>query len=126
MGSRASALAAEEDSTAAADYAASQAALNATAQLQAASQNGGNFNPELDAELRRRFGVFGPGVIGSDRDLTMTNDQVRVTFNTRGGLPVAATLQDGYTRYGGRGPVSLWVREQSDMNVAWLSMWSQS
>ena len=112
-------LTAEEDSTAAADYAASQAALNATAQLQAASENDGNLNPELDAELRRRFGEFGPGVIGTDRDLVMSNDQVRVTFSTRGGLPVAATLQDGYTRYGGDEPVSLWVREQSDMNVAW-------
>ena len=58
-------------------------------------------------------------MIGTDRDLVMSNDQVRVTFNTRGGLPVAATLQDGYTRYGSDEPVSLWVREQSDMNVAW-------
>ena len=87
--------------------------------LQAASPSDTTRNAELDAELRRRFGVFGPGVIGTDRDLVMSNDQVRVTFNTRGGLPVAATLQDGYTRYGSDEPVSLWVREQSDMNVAW-------
>ena len=112
-------LSAEADSASAANFAASQAALNATAALQAASPSDTTRNAELDAELRRRFGVFGPGVIGTDRDLVMSNDQVRVTFNTRGGLPVAATLQDGYTRYGSDEPVSLWVREQSDMNVAW-------
>jgi YidC/Oxa1 family membrane protein insertase len=112
-------LVAQEDSTAAASAAASQAALSTTAQLQAASPSDGNINAELEAELRRRFGDFGPGVIGIDRDLVMSNDQVRVTFNTRGGLPVSATLQDGYTRYVNGEPVSLWVREHSDMNVAW-------
>ena len=112
-------LSAEADSASAADFAASQAALNATAALQTALPSDTIRNAELDAELRRRFGVFGPGVIGIDRDLVMSNDQVRVTFNTRGGLPVAATLQNGYTRYGGDEPVSLWVREQSDMNVTW-------
>ena len=77
-------LSAEADSASAADFAASQAALNATAALQAASPSDTSRNAELDAELRRRFGVFGPGVIGTDRDLVMSNDQVRVTFNTRG------------------------------------------
>ena len=112
-------LSAEADSTTAADFAASQAALTSTAALQSASPSDTSRNAELDAELRRRFGAFGRGVIGTDRDLVMSNDQVRVTFNTRGGLPVAATLQDGYTRYGVDEPVSLWVPEQSDMNVAW-------
>ena len=76
-------------------------------------------NAALDAELQRRYGLFGPGVVGTDRDVDMQNDQVRVTFNTRGGLPVSATLNDGYTRYGSDEPVSLWVREASEMDVSW-------
>ncbi|HAY55945.1 MAG TPA: hypothetical protein DCX49_00820, partial [Flavobacteriales bacterium] len=45
----------------------------------------------LTAELQRRYGMFGGAVSGKDRDIVMENDQIRVVFNTRGGLPVEAT-----------------------------------
>ena len=73
----------------------------------------------LNAELQRRYGLFGSAVAGRDRDVVMSNDQVRVVFNTRGGMPVEATLMDGYTRYGSDAPVSLWARDLSTMNVSW-------
>lgn len=73
----------------------------------------------LNAELQRRYGIFGSAVAGSDRDVVMENDNVRVVFNTRGGMPVEATLTDGYTRYGSDEPVSLWARDLSEMNVSW-------
>jgi len=73
----------------------------------------------LNAELQRRYGIFGSAVAGRDRDVVMENDNVRVVFNTRGGMPVEATLTDGYTRYGSDEPVSLWARDLSEMNVSW-------
>ncbi len=73
----------------------------------------------LNAELQRRYGIFGSAVAGRDRDVVMENDNVRVVFNTRGGMPVEATLTDGYTRYGSDEPVSLWARDLSGMNVSW-------
>lgn len=73
----------------------------------------------LSAELAKRYGVFGSAVAGRDRDVVLENDRVRVVFNTRGGMPVEATLTDGYTKYGSDDPVSLWARDLSDMNVSW-------
>ena len=73
----------------------------------------------LNAELAKRYGVFGSAVAGRDRDVVLENDRVRVVFNTRGGMPVEATLTDGYTKYGSDDPVSLWARDLSDMNVSW-------
>ena len=73
----------------------------------------------LTAELQRRYGIFGTAVAGTDRDVVLENDRVRVVFNTRGGLPVEATLNDGYQRYGTDEPVSLWARDLSKMNVSW-------
>jgi len=73
----------------------------------------------LNAELQRRYGIFGSAVAGRDRDVVVENDNVRVVFNTRGGMPVEATLTDGYTRYGSDEPVSLWARDLSEMNVSW-------
>ena len=73
----------------------------------------------LSAELAKRYGVFGTAVAGRDRDVVLENDRVRVVFNTRGGMPVEATLTDGYTKYGSDDPVSLWARDLSDMNVSW-------
>jgi YidC/Oxa1 family membrane protein insertase len=73
----------------------------------------------LNAELQRRYGIFGSAVAGRDRDVTLENGNVRVVFNTRGGMPVEATLTDGYTRYGSNEPVSLWARDLSEMNVSW-------
>jgi YidC/Oxa1 family membrane protein insertase len=116
----------EKDALAAADSLSQAAYLEAEAQqtsvaaLQAGNEDTAVASRDaLDAELRRQFGLFGPGVVGTDRDVVMQNDQVRVTFNTRGGLPVAATLNDGYTRYGSDEPVSLWVREASEMDISW-------
>ena len=88
------------------------------AQTLATMQQGDTTN-QLAAELARRFGPFGLAVPGTDREVVMHNDQVRVTFNTRGGMPVSAVLQDGYKRYGSDEPVSLWVPELSEMNVTW-------
>ena len=82
-------------------------------------EDGSAASEALTAELQRRYGIFGTAVAGADRDVILENDRVRVTFNTRGGLPVEATLSDGYTRYGTSEPVSLWERELSEMNVAW-------
>ena len=73
----------------------------------------------LNAELQRRYGIFGSAVAGRDRDVVVENENVRVVFNTRGGMPVEATLTDGYTRYGSDEPVSLWARGLSEMNVSW-------
>jgi YidC/Oxa1 family membrane protein insertase len=73
----------------------------------------------LNAELQRRYGIFGSAVAGRDRDVVLENGNVRVVFNTRGGMPVEATLTDGYTRYGSDEPVSLWARDLSEMNVSW-------
>ena len=73
----------------------------------------------LSSELASRYGIFGTAVPGLDRDIWLANDHVRVVFNTRGGMPVEATLTDGYTRYGSDEPVSLWARELSQMNVSW-------
>ena len=73
----------------------------------------------LSAELAKRYGVFGSAVAGRDRDVVLENDRVRVVFNTRGGMPVEATLTDGYTKYGSDDPVSLWARDLSEMNVSW-------
>ena len=73
----------------------------------------------LSSELASRYGIFGTAVPGLDRDISLANDHVRVVFNTRGGMPVEATLTDGYTRYGSDEPVSLWARELSQMNVSW-------
>ena len=73
----------------------------------------------LTAELQRRYGIFGTAVSGTDRDVVLENDRIRVVFNTRGGLPVEATLNDGYQRYGTDEPVSLWARDLSKMNVSW-------
>ena len=73
----------------------------------------------LSSELASRYGIFGTAVPGLDRDISLANDHVRVVFNTRGGMPVEATLTDGYTRYGSDKPVSLWARELSQMNVSW-------
>ncbi len=118
---REAAALAAADSLSQAAYLEAEAQETSVAAMQAgndeASADGSN--AALDAELRRRYGLFGPGVVGTDRDVVMQNDQVRVTFNTRGGLPVAATLNDGYTRYGSDEPVSLWVREASEMDVSW-------
>merc|ERR1711965_319495 len=44
----------------------------------------------LTAELQRRYGIFGTAVAGTDRDVVLENDRVRVVFNTRGGLPAEA------------------------------------
>ena len=72
-----------------------------------------------NAELEKRYGLFAGAVRGQDRDLVLSNDQIRVVFNTRGGMPVEATLNDGYKRYGSDEPVSLWDRDQSSMDVSW-------
>ncbi len=105
---------AEEDSLASIEAFESQR----EAQTLATMQQGDTTN-QLAAELARRFGPFGLAVPGTDRDVVMANDQVRVTFNTRGGMPVSAVLQDGYKRYGSDEPVSLWIPELSAMNVTW-------
>ena len=73
----------------------------------------------LNAELQRRYGIFGSAVAGQDRDVVLENGNVRVVFNTRGGMPVEATLTDGYTRYGSDEAVSLWARDLSAMDVSW-------
>ena len=81
----------EKDALAAADSLSQAAYLEAEAQqtsvaaLQAGNEDSAVASRDaLDAELRRQFGLFGPGVVGTDRDVVMQNDQVRVTFNTRG------------------------------------------
>ena len=105
---------------AAEDSLASIEALESQREAQTlASMQQGDTTNQLAAELARRFGPFGLAVPGTDRDVIMSNDQVRVTFNTRGGMPVSAVLQDGYKRYGSDEPVSLWVPELSEMNVTW-------
>ena len=82
-------------------------------------EDGSEESRRLNNELARRFGIFGSAVAGNDRDIALENDHVRVVFNTRGGMPVEATLTDGYTRYGSDEPVSLWARDLSEMNVSW-------
>ena len=82
-------------------------------------EDGSEESQRLNNELARRFGIFGSAVAGNDRDIALENDHVRVVFNTRGGMPVEATLTDGYTRYGSDEPVSLWARDLSKMNVSW-------
>ena len=113
--------AAAQDSLARLDEARKEAELSTMEALQnGVSLNDGSQQAEtLTTELTRRYGIFGTAVPGNDRDLTMENDHVRVVFNTRGGMPVEATLTDGYLRYGTDEPVNLWERSLSEMNVSW-------
>ena len=113
--------AASQDSLAQLEQAQARAELATMEALQNGTTLGdGSTEAEaLTAELQRRYGIFGTAVAGTDRDIVLENDRVRVVFNTRGGLPVEATLNDGYTRYGSDEPVSLWARDLSKMNVSW-------
>ena len=113
--------AAAQDSLAQLDKARKEAELSTMEALQngVALDDGSQQAEALTAELTRRYGIFGTAVPGNDRDLVMENDHVRVVFNTRGGMPVEATLTDGYLRYGTDEPVSLWERSLSEMNVSW-------
>ena len=113
--------AASQDSLAQLEQAQARAELATMEALQngTALDDGSAEAAALTAELQRRYGIFGTAVAGTDRDIVLENDRVRVVFNTRGGLPVEATLNDGYTRYGSDEPVSLWARDLSEMNVSW-------
>jgi len=113
------ALVAAEDSLRTAADAGRDALAEREALQLAPSSLDSSAQATLNAELARRYGVFGAAVAGADRDVVLENDRLRVTLNTRGGLPVDASLKDGYTRYGTDEAVHLWVREASSMNVSW-------
>ena len=54
-----------------------------------------------------------------EKFFSLLNDQLKVEFSSKGGLPVDAILQDGYTRYGTNDPVRLWAKDKSSMNITW-------
>ncbi len=115
------ALQASEDSVALAQLQAAQSQREATQALQQDMRLAADSSASaaLQAQLARQYGIFGAAVAGNDRDHVLGNDHVLVAFNTRGGMPVSASLTDGYTRYGSDDPIELWVREASSMNVSW-------
>lgn len=47
---------------------------------------------------------------------TLRSDVLQVDVSTDGGIPIRATLQDGYLDYWGQAPIQLWNEGSSDMN----------
>lgn len=60
------------------------------------------------SELGSKYGILAPSAQGSQREVVMENNKVKLTLNTRGGLFTMATLQDGYKSYQSKENIRLW------------------
>jgi len=67
--------------------------------------------------LRKEFGSLYTGAKGEQQELSLSNGKLQVKFNTQGGMPSAAILQDGYTTYWDTVPVQLWDPANSKMSL---------
>jgi YidC/Oxa1 family membrane protein insertase len=91
----------------------------ATAQLSAAPSDtlADSLKTSLENEiLRREFGSLYPGARGEEKEIVLSNGKLSVTFNTKGGMPVAAVLNDGHVTYWDSIPVELWDKNSSEMS----------
>lgn len=71
----------------------------------------------LPEALVSRFGPLAGAVGGKESSYRLRSSVLEVEISSRGGLPVAATLQDGYTRFRDGEPVSLWRASEQMMDV---------
>ena len=62
-----------------------------------------------------QYGPFATGVSGEEENVTLENENMAITFSTRGGLPVNVLLKD-FTTYGGD-PLNLFTPETSRMDL---------
>ena len=53
---------------------------------------------EIDAKIKSKFGVFSNASQGESEKITLSNDLLEVQFDSKGGVPVKATLKE-YSRY---------------------------
>lgn len=68
-------------------------------------------------QLASRYGVLGGATVGQEQTVELRNNKWALTFSTKGGMLVSATLLDGYTRYSDKAPVTLWADELSKMHL---------
>ena len=52
----------------------------------------------IDAKIKSKFGVFSNASQGESEKITLSNDLLEVQFDSKGGVPVKATLKE-YSRY---------------------------
>ena len=91
------------DSLAAVNEAAFQAQLREST----AAADSVQTSTEIDATMLRRFGGLASAAIGEETSYALASEQVNMSFSSRGGVPVSATLPK-FNRYNSEEPVQLW------------------
>lgn len=71
----------------------------------------------LPEVLVSRFGPLAGAVGGQEMRYSLRSSVLQIDISSRGGLPVAATLQGGYTRFRDGEPVTLWRESEQMMDV---------
>lgn len=71
----------------------------------------------LPAAWQAKWGPWASAVPGRDTTVTLGNERIRVQVNSRGGMPFAATMVDGYTRYSDGNPIRLWDPSRSELTL---------
>ena len=71
----------------------------------------------LDQEAVYRFGVFAGSSKGQEEIFELKNDVLHTEVTSKGGMFKTAVLADGYTQYNSDVPISLWIPEESSMNI---------
>ena len=100
------------DSLAAVNEAAFQAQLREST----AAADSVQTSTEIDATMLRRFGGLASAAIGEETSYALASEQVNMSFSSRGGVPVSATLPK-FNRYNSEEPVQLWDAANSELDV---------
>ena len=71
---------------------------------------------EMESKVKSKFGPFSNASKGESEKITLSNDLLEVQFDSKGGMPVKATLKE-YSRYDSL-PVVLF--DETDNNLGFL------
>jgi len=72
----------------------------------------------INIQNQSQFGIFSTSTQGTSQDISIQNDKLRITLDTKGGLFKNANLIDGYTNYWTKEPIALWNEELSAINLS--------
>jgi YidC/Oxa1 family membrane protein insertase len=62
----------------------------------------------MEAEISGKYGSLAAAASGTEKDVVLENNKVKITLSTKGGLFKMAELQDGYKRYNSDENIRLW------------------
>ena len=71
----------------------------------------------LSQALNAKFGVLSNAALGSEKEIVVENNKIKLVLSSKGGMIKNVTLVDGYTRYGDKAPIQLWVDSLSKMKL---------